>query len=152
MPERYVERLRARLEGEPEIQAVTRLEAVYLGPAEVLVAADVRWPTGSAATEVAAALARIRADVGRELPVIARLYLHPCGTHRLTTLVGIDVQVVDLPVAAGAERREAEGHRRQDVGPVDPGLSEDDREALSRVPRELLDSWPTTLLAFLVAH
>ena len=39
VPERYVQRMRARLESEPAIDAVTRLEAVYLGPAEVLVAA-----------------------------------------------------------------------------------------------------------------
>ena len=49
VPERYVVRLRDRLETAAEIHAVTRLEAVYLGPAEVLVAADVGWPTASPA-------------------------------------------------------------------------------------------------------
>jgi cation diffusion facilitator family transporter len=77
VPDRYVERLRARLEGEVEIHAVTRLEAVYLGPSEVLVAADVAMAGGLTGEEVATALARTRADVGRELPVIARLYLTP---------------------------------------------------------------------------
>ena len=77
VPDRYVERLRARLEGEVEIHAVTRLEAVYLGPGEVLVAADVAMAGGLTGEEVATALARTRADVGRELPVIARLYLTP---------------------------------------------------------------------------
>jgi cation diffusion facilitator family transporter len=77
VPERYVEALRARLEGVPEIHAVTRLEAVYLGPAEVMVAADVAMAGRLSGSEVAAVLARIRADVRRELPVIARLYLTP---------------------------------------------------------------------------
>jgi cation diffusion facilitator family transporter len=77
VPERYVEKLRARLEGEVEIHAVTNLEAVYLGPREVLVAADVAMADGLSGRDVAAALARTRADVGRELPVIARLYLTP---------------------------------------------------------------------------
>jgi cation diffusion facilitator family transporter len=80
VPERYVEALRARLEGVPEIQVVTRLEAVYLGPAEVMVAADVAMAEGLSGSEVAAALARIRADVRRELPVIARLYLTPVAS------------------------------------------------------------------------
>jgi cation diffusion facilitator family transporter len=77
VPDRYVERLRARLESEAEIHAVTRLEAVYLGPGEVLVAADVAMADDLSGSQVAAALARTRTDVGRELPVIARLYLTP---------------------------------------------------------------------------
>ena len=77
VPERYVERLRARLESQAEIHAVMRLEAVYLGPGEVLVAADVAMGDGLSGREVAAALARTRDEVGRELPVVARLYLTP---------------------------------------------------------------------------
>ena len=77
VPERYVDRLHARLERVAEIHAVTRLEAVYLGPAEVLAAADVVMGEGLSGREVAAALARTRADIGTELPVIARLYLTP---------------------------------------------------------------------------
>jgi cation diffusion facilitator family transporter len=77
VPDRYVQALRARLEDEPEIHGVTRLEAVYLGPGEVLVAADVAMTDGLSGGDVAAALARTRADVGRELPLIARLYLTP---------------------------------------------------------------------------
>jgi hypothetical protein len=41
------------------------------------VAADVAMADGLSGSEVAAGLARTRADVGRELPVIARLYLTP---------------------------------------------------------------------------
>jgi cation diffusion facilitator family transporter len=77
VPDRYVERLRTRLESEATIRAVTRLEAVYLGPAEVLVAADVEMSDGLSGGEVAEALARMRADLGREVPAIARLYLTP---------------------------------------------------------------------------
>jgi cation diffusion facilitator family transporter len=77
VPERYIERLRARLESEAEIHAVRHLEAVYLGPSEVLVAADVTMADGLAGSEVAAALARTRTDVAREVPVISRLYLTP---------------------------------------------------------------------------
>jgi cation diffusion facilitator family transporter len=77
VPERYVTRLRERLEAEDAIDTVAQLEAVYLGPAEVLVAADVRMADGLRGDEVAAALGRTRAELIGELPVIARLYLTP---------------------------------------------------------------------------
>jgi cation diffusion facilitator family transporter len=77
VPDRYIEALRARLETVAEIHAVMRLEAVYLGPGEVLVAADIAMADGLSGREVAAALARTRDDVARELPVVARLYLTP---------------------------------------------------------------------------
>jgi cation diffusion facilitator family transporter len=77
VPERYVQRLSERLEREDAIHAVTRMEAVYLGPAEVLVVADVRMADGLAGDEVAAALAQARVDVKREVPAVARLYLTP---------------------------------------------------------------------------
>jgi cation diffusion facilitator family transporter len=77
VPERYVRRLRERLEAEDGIDAVAHLEAVYLGPAEVLVAADVRMADGLAGRDVAAALGRTRSELIRDLPVIARLYLTP---------------------------------------------------------------------------
>ncbi len=77
VPERYVQRMRARLESEPAIDAVPRLEAVYLGPAEVLVAADVQMADGLSGADVTAALARMRDDVAREVPAITRLYLTP---------------------------------------------------------------------------
>jgi cation diffusion facilitator family transporter len=58
-------------------QSIARLEAVYLGPGEVLVAADVRMDPSLNGDQVTAALARIRDDAAREVPVIARLYLTP---------------------------------------------------------------------------
>ena len=77
VPERYVAQLRARLETEAEISAVTNMEAVYLGPGEVLVAADVAMADGLSGAGVALALARTRAAICNELPVVARLYLTP---------------------------------------------------------------------------
>jgi cation diffusion facilitator family transporter len=77
VPERYVQRLADRLERNDAIRSVTRLEAVYLGPGEVLVAADVRMADGLAGADVAAALERTRAEVAREVPAVARLYLTP---------------------------------------------------------------------------
>jgi cation diffusion facilitator family transporter len=77
VPERYIERLRVRIEREPAIDAVTRMEAIYLGPASVLAAADVQMADGLAGADVTAAIARTRADIARETPVIARLYLTP---------------------------------------------------------------------------
>ncbi len=77
VPDRYVERLRTRLESEDTVRAVSRLDAVYLGPAEVLVAADVEMSGGLTGPEVATALAQLRADLRRDIPPIARVYLTP---------------------------------------------------------------------------
>jgi cation diffusion facilitator family transporter len=77
VPQRYVQRLSERLERAESISAVARLEAVYLGPAEVLVVADVRMADGLGGGEVAAALERARADVLSQVPAVARLYLTP---------------------------------------------------------------------------
>ncbi len=77
VPERYVQRLRERLEAEPAIRAVSDIEAVYLGPTEVLVAADVQMNDGLTGEEVAEILSRTRAELMSDTPVIARLYLTP---------------------------------------------------------------------------
>ena len=77
IPERYVVQLRERLSATEGVEEVARLEAVYLGPGEVLVAADVRMEPGLSGDELTAVLARIRAEAARDLPVIARLYLTP---------------------------------------------------------------------------
>jgi cation diffusion facilitator family transporter len=77
VPQRYVERFRDRLETHAQIRAVTNIEAVYLSPTEVLVAADVQLTGGLAGEQVAAILTGARAEMMRELPVIARLYLTP---------------------------------------------------------------------------
>jgi cation diffusion facilitator family transporter len=77
VPERYVEALRRRLVAMPGIDGVASLEAVYLGPGEVLVTADVTLEDGQDAAAVAAALQRARSDIRREVPAIARLQLTP---------------------------------------------------------------------------
>jgi cation diffusion facilitator family transporter len=77
IPERYVAQLRERLEAAAGVEGVARLEAVYLGPGEVLVAADVAMRPDLTGDDVTAVLARIREDTARDLPVIARLYLTP---------------------------------------------------------------------------
>jgi cation diffusion facilitator family transporter len=82
IPDRYMQRLREWLSGVPGVEGVSRLEAVYLGPGEVLVAADVEMAGGLKGDEVTGVLARIREDAARELPVIARLYLTPVSSSR----------------------------------------------------------------------
>jgi hypothetical protein len=59
------------------IRDIARLEAVYLGPGQVLVAADVKMEPGLSGDDVTATLARIREDAARDVPVIVRLYLTP---------------------------------------------------------------------------
>ena len=73
IPDRYLRQLRERLAASAGVDDVARLEAVYLGPGEVLVAADVWMDPGLTGDDVTAALERIRADAARDLPVITRL-------------------------------------------------------------------------------
>jgi divalent metal cation (Fe/Co/Zn/Cd) transporter len=77
LPEPALERLRGRLAAQDGVTAVARLEAVYLGPGDVLAAAEVRLDDGLSAAEVADTLARVRADVTGDVPAITRLYLTP---------------------------------------------------------------------------
>ena len=77
IPDRYLVRLRDRLSATAGVEGVARLEAVYLGPAEVLVAADVRMDPDLSGDDISAVLAGIRGEAARDLPVIARLYLTP---------------------------------------------------------------------------
>jgi cation diffusion facilitator family transporter len=77
VPERYVQALRRRLVEVPGIAGVASLQAVYLGPGEVLVTADVTVEHCQDADDVTAALERARAEIGREVPAIARLQLTP---------------------------------------------------------------------------
>jgi cation diffusion facilitator family transporter len=77
IPARYVEQLRERLIAVSGIHGISRLEAVYLGPGQVLVAADVQMEPGLSGDDITATLARVRDDAAREVPVIVRLYLTP---------------------------------------------------------------------------
>jgi cation diffusion facilitator family transporter len=80
IPDRYMAQLRDRLSAVAGVEDVARLEAVYLGPREVLVAADVRMDPALTGDDITAVLARIRGEAARDLPVIARLYLTPVPT------------------------------------------------------------------------
>jgi hypothetical protein len=50
---------------------------VYLGPAEVLVTADVTMEDGQDGAGVTAAIERARSDIAREVPAVVRLQLTP---------------------------------------------------------------------------
>jgi cation diffusion facilitator family transporter len=82
VPARYVERLRTRLDAQPGIAAVPRLEAVYIGASDVLVAADVLMEPGLDSDGAAQALAAARTRIQQEVPVVARLYLTPVPRER----------------------------------------------------------------------
>jgi divalent metal cation (Fe/Co/Zn/Cd) transporter len=77
VPDRYVDELRRRLRATPGVEDVREIEAVYLGPAEVLVAAEVQMDPRLSGAELSDVLARVRDDARREFPVIARMYLTP---------------------------------------------------------------------------
>jgi divalent metal cation (Fe/Co/Zn/Cd) transporter len=77
VPERYVDALRRRLVEVPGISGVASMEAVYLGPGEVLVTADVTLEHCQNADDVSAAIERARTEIGRDVPAIARLQLTP---------------------------------------------------------------------------
>ena len=67
------DRLRARLLQEAGIAEVVRMESVYLGPTEAMVAADVVVDC----SDVAATLERVRDAVKEDTPFVRRLYLTP---------------------------------------------------------------------------
>jgi cation diffusion facilitator family transporter len=73
VPERYQRKLREALDATPEVLGVGDILAVYLGPGEVLVAADVKLGP----CDVAHTLERIRTQVQTDAPQITRLYLTP---------------------------------------------------------------------------
>jgi cation diffusion facilitator family transporter len=77
VPERYVEDLRKRIAAQAGVEELRRIEAIYLGPGQVLVAADVRLDPRLDAAGVARALAMARVRITRDVPVITRLYLTP---------------------------------------------------------------------------
>jgi cation diffusion facilitator family transporter len=93
VPDGALERVRARLEREPAVTRVHRLEGVYLGPREALVAADVLVDERLSAEELARALTALRAALTAESPQITRLYLTP--------VAGSPPTEAGLPDAAG---------------------------------------------------
>jgi cation diffusion facilitator family transporter len=101
IPDRYVDLLRDRITGAPGVRAVPRLEAVYLGPGEVLVAADVEMEDALSGVELARSLAEIRANAQRDAPVIARLYLTPVPSQ--------DASQTESPANPGYSRSHKKG-------------------------------------------
>jgi cation diffusion facilitator family transporter len=77
VPERYATRLRERLRGAEGIHDVPRLDAVYLGPAEVLVTAEVVVEPGQDGDALVAALERVRQEILHDVAAVAELYLTP---------------------------------------------------------------------------
>jgi cation diffusion facilitator family transporter len=81
VPQRYVDQLRERLLRADGIHGVEALRAVYIGPGEVLVTADViveRCQTGEA---VVAAISRVREEIRRDAPAVAWVSLTPVAIH-----------------------------------------------------------------------
>jgi cation diffusion facilitator family transporter len=76
---RIAERVQARLVKEPGIASVQRMESVYLGPREAMVAADVVVDCD----DIPATLERVREHVREEVPFIRRLYLTPVRNLRV---------------------------------------------------------------------
>jgi cation diffusion facilitator family transporter len=104
VPPRYVERLRRRLEAQAGIEAVSRLDAVYLGAREVLVAADVLIEPDLDGEAVARSLADARAQVLQEAPVVARIYLTPVPHQDSKGAEANDRDHTDRPGRVVAER------------------------------------------------
>jgi cation diffusion facilitator family transporter len=77
VPDRYIVELRRRLVEMPGIAGVATLSAVYLGPGEVLVTAEVTVEAGQDGDGVVAALDHARSAITRDAPAIARMYLTP---------------------------------------------------------------------------
>jgi cation diffusion facilitator family transporter len=76
---RIADFLRERLTREPGIAAVRRMESVYLGPREAMVAAEVVVDCD----DIPATLERVRKHVREEVPFIRRLYLTPVRNLRV---------------------------------------------------------------------
>ena len=77
VPDRYIEELQRRLVQMPGIAGVATLSAVYLGPGEVLVTAEVTVEAGQDGDGVVTALDHARSAITRDVPAIARMYVMP---------------------------------------------------------------------------
>ncbi|MCW2994463.1 MAG: cation diffusion facilitator family transporter [Conexibacter sp.] len=75
--ESNIDRLRERLVAQPGIEAVHEIEAVHLGPASIMAAAEVEVRDGMTARDVAITLEIVRTTMCSTVPSITRLYLTP---------------------------------------------------------------------------
>jgi cation diffusion facilitator family transporter len=83
--DRHLDALRDRLTAQPGIVAVHTIEAVHLGPASVMAAAEVEVRDGMTATDVAVTLEVVRDTLCSTVPAITRLYLTPVTPQRPVT-------------------------------------------------------------------
>jgi cation diffusion facilitator family transporter len=77
VPQRYIALMSDLIVAQAGIEELRSLDAVYLGPGQVLVVADVRMDPQLDADGVAGALTSARARIGEDVPAVARLYLTP---------------------------------------------------------------------------
>jgi cation diffusion facilitator family transporter len=77
VPQRYIALMSDLIVAQAGIEELRSLDAVYLGPGQVLVVADVRMDPRLDADGVAGALTSARARIGEDVPAVARLYLTP---------------------------------------------------------------------------
>jgi divalent metal cation (Fe/Co/Zn/Cd) transporter len=77
LPDEALERLREGIVGQPGVADVRGLVAVYLGPTDVLVAAEVIVSDGLSARELAVALDHAAERLREAAPVLTRIYLTP---------------------------------------------------------------------------
>jgi cation diffusion facilitator family transporter len=77
LPDEALERLREGIVGQAGVADVRGLVAVYLGPTDVLVAAEVIVSDGLSARELAVALDRAADNLREASPVLTRIYLTP---------------------------------------------------------------------------
>ena len=69
--------LRALVQRERLVLRVGRLLSMYIGPEEVLLTLDVHFVPEATAAEVAAAVARLEAEIRARYPRISRIYIEP---------------------------------------------------------------------------
>jgi cation diffusion facilitator family transporter len=77
LPDEALERLREGIAGQPGVADVRGLVAVYLGPTDVLVAAEVIVPDDLSARDLAVALDHAAVRLREAAPVLTRIYLTP---------------------------------------------------------------------------
>ena len=72
-----VEGCRALLNGDRRVVKVANLATMHLGPAEILLAADLDFADGLTSTEVEAATAELETKLRENFPDVRRIYLEP---------------------------------------------------------------------------
>ena len=79
VPGRYTEQVRSLILADDAVIDMPRLQAVYLGPRDVLVTGEVRFEDGLDGDGMVEALDRIRQSIAARYPQVSHLYLTPVG-------------------------------------------------------------------------